>query len=77
MGLSTEECGLGSSSQVHTHPHAGDVCAHCRGPSCTGAGLCVYLLLKAPTQALDWGEVSEALTSAQNVREPLKSQSSR
>lgn len=32
---------------------------------------------RLPTQAPDRGEVSEALTSAQNVREPLKSQSSR
>lgn len=32
---------------------------------------------RLPTQGPDRGEVSEALTSAQNVREPLKSQSSR
>lgn len=48
IGLNIQECGLRSSGQVHTCSHAGAMCVHCGGLSCTGVGSCLPPLLPYP-----------------------------
>lgn len=72
IGLSIQECGLGSGDQVHTHSHAGE-CVHTAGARPAQAwGRCRLLssLVWTPTPALDPAE-------ARDVRGHLKSQLSR
>lgn len=40
VGPSTQGCGLGSSSQRHSHVHAGVGCMHFEGSACRGKGSC-------------------------------------